>query len=95
MILQILKEVAEARLHEADPDTSIQLSLEFMNQAVKELREITGANIIVNEMGMTEFKMMVFDTEFTITNRSYRDDSNHTDVEQVIIKHLLYKQQDI
>lgn len=91
MLLEILKEVAKKRIERFNLThilhSHIRLSQPFMNQAVKELRETTNYTIIITEMAQ-EFTIIVENHKFTVHHRSYKDDSNDYDVEEMVIKYL-------
>jgi DNA helicase HerA-like ATPase len=87
-MIKILEEVAVQRQQKYDKNTTIQLSTTFMRKTVDSVNNWAGKEIVVFNDYMTEFKLMLFNTEYLIRNRAYRDDTNDEDVEEVVLKFI-------
>jgi len=87
-MIKILEEVAVQRQLKNDKDTTIQLSTTFMRKAVDSANNWAGKEIVVFNDYMTEFKLMLFNTEYLIRNRAYRDNTNDEDVEEAVLKFI-------
>ena len=91
MMLKILEEVAKRRLKiGGEINFQIQLSSLLMSKAVDAVNKRISKSIQKNEthikqdLTMNEFQFSSYDSTWTIINRAYRDDTNDSDVEEVL-----------
>lgn len=91
MMLKILEDVAAKRQQTFDENKTIQLSTVFMKELIDEINSSIGKKVFTfnGETGCTELMHVFHHEEYQIRNRAYRDDTNDSDVEEMILEHII------
>lgn len=88
-IFEFIDIIAGNRLANNNPSNVIQLSRILMDRVIDEVNHDPGEMIShVDDTGMLKIYYKKYNVKWTILCRSYRDDTNDEDVEELLYKLL-------